>query len=66
MAYNIDIHLEKDEAGYRVLLPVDVAEDPGLTTVPDAMTPLCDGPRPGSGQRPCRRWRSSTSPAQTL
>lgn len=35
--------------GYRVLLPVDVAEDPRLDSVVDGMLPLCDGPRPGSG-----------------
>lgn len=38
------------QEGYRVLLPVDVAEDPVLGTVPDAMTPICDGPRPGTGE----------------
>lgn len=35
--------------GYRVLLPVDVGEDPKLTGVVPEMLPLCDGPRPGSG-----------------
>jgi phosphoribosylanthranilate isomerase len=37
------------EAGYRVLLPVDVAEDPELAAANHGMTPICDGPRPGSG-----------------
>jgi len=35
--------------GFRVLLPTDVAEDPGLLGVPEGVTPICDGPRPGSG-----------------
>lgn len=35
--------------GYRVLLPVDVAEDPTLSSVAKGMTPICDGPRPGTG-----------------
>jgi phosphoribosylanthranilate isomerase len=37
------------EAGLSVLLPVDVAEDPALTSAGPGMIPLCDGPRPGSG-----------------
>jgi phosphoribosylanthranilate isomerase len=36
-------------AGLRVLLPIDVAEDPTLSAATSGMTPICDGPRPGSG-----------------
>ena len=36
-------------AGFQVLLPIDVAEDPGLSEATSGMMPICDGPRPGSG-----------------
>lgn len=37
------------DEGYRVLVPADAVEDPRLTSVPEGMTPLCDGAHPGSG-----------------
>jgi phosphoribosylanthranilate isomerase len=36
-------------AGFRVLLPVDIGVDPDLSAAAAGMTPICDGPRPGSG-----------------